>query len=52
MASEREGRSVCFDDHRSIEARISSDNRIAVTGSLPVAGRPRPFFGNTSIDGI
>jgi len=28
---------------------MSPESRIAVTGSRPVAGRPRFFFGNTAV---
>jgi hypothetical protein len=48
MASERDGRGFgCSAIHRSIPRNRSSGNRIAVTGSRPVGGRPRFFFGIT-----
>jgi hypothetical protein len=42
MASERPGASACVDDQLSTLARNSSERRIVLTGSLPVAGRPAP----------
>jgi hypothetical protein len=50
MASERPSSSSCMAAQASTFARSSSDRRIAVTGSRPVAGRPRPFFGTTLFD--
>src|SRR5712664_3028583 len=50
MASERPGCPSCFEAHLSTVSRNSFDSRIAVTGSRPVAGRPRPFFGTTLFD--
>jgi hypothetical protein len=50
MASERPGVSSCLSAHLSTVSRNSFDSRIAVTGSRPVAGRPRPFFGTTLFD--
>jgi hypothetical protein len=38
--------------HSSTASLSSSGNRIAITGSRPVAGRPRLFFGITFIDFI
>jgi hypothetical protein len=47
MASERPSSSSCMAAQAPTFARSSSDRRIAVTGSRPVAGRPRPLFGTT-----
>jgi hypothetical protein len=49
MASDREGLSGCRLAQSSIRDLSAGDSRIAVTGSWPVAGRPR-FFGSTGID--
>jgi hypothetical protein len=51
MASERD---IPFSvAQRSTAVRRSPDNLIAVTGSWPVAGRPRPrFFFTVAVDFI
>jgi hypothetical protein len=50
MASERVIGSCCHFAHLSTVSRNSFDSRMAVTGSRPVAGRPRPFLGTTLFD--
>jgi hypothetical protein len=47
IASEREGLSGCCFAQVSIADLSSGESRIADTGSLPVAGRPRFLFGST-----
>lgn len=44
IASDRWGVSSCCCAHLSTAERSSSDRRIAVTGSWPVAGLPLLFF--------
>jgi len=44
IASERLGSSSCDAAHLSTVSRSSFESLMAVTGSRPVAGRPRPFF--------
>jgi hypothetical protein len=50
MASERLGSSCCRAAQPSIASVNAGESRSAVTGSLPVAGRPRFFFGITLFD--
>jgi hypothetical protein len=51
MASERPGASSCLPAQESTFARNSSESRIVLAGSRPVAGRPPLFgFGNTALD--
>jgi len=50
IASERLGSSSCDAAHLSTVSRSSFESLMAVTGSRPVAGRPRPFFGTTLFD--
>lgn len=52
MASERLGLSSCFEAHLSIDARNSSDKRIADTAPAPFEGRPVRFFCTTTLDAI
>jgi hypothetical protein len=47
IASEREGLSGCCFAQVSIADLSAGESRIAETGSLPVAGRPRFLFGST-----
>src|SRR5215469_6480359 len=47
IASEREGLSGCCFAQVSIADLSVGERRIADTGSLPVAGRPRFLFGST-----
>jgi hypothetical protein len=47
IASEREGLSGCCFAQVSIADLNAGERRIADTGSLPVAGRPRFLFGST-----
>ena len=47
IASERESLSGCCFAQASIADLSAGERRIADTGSLPVAGRPRFLFGST-----
>jgi len=49
MASDKDGSSGSDSAQRTTDARISGDARNPISGSLPVAGRPR-FLGLTFID--
>ena len=46
-ASEREGLASCVAAHLSNPTRKRSGKRIAVTGSIPVEGRPLFFFSTS-----
>ena len=49
MASDKDGSSGSDSAQRTTDARISGDARNPISGSLPVAGRPR-LLGLTFID--